>query len=78
MRNNAAARGCAGLMAVLAAFTSTAAGAATRSSAFADFDPGPRMMAMGGAGVAQIADPTATYWNPAGLLHARDTGDGHA
>ena len=41
--------------------------AATRSTAFADAEPGPRVAAMGGAGVAGVADPTAAWWNPAGL-----------
>lgn len=41
--------------------------AGPRSIAFADSDPGPRMMAMGGAGVAGVADPVAAWWNPAGL-----------
>ncbi len=47
--------------------------AASRSTAFADMDPGPRVMAMGGAGAAMVADPTAVYWNPAGLYFMRGT-----
>lgn len=42
-----------------------------RSTAFAEFDPGPRVLAMGGAAVAGVADPSAAYWNPAGLYFMR-------
>lgn len=46
---------------------------ASRSTAFADMDPGPRTMAMGGAGVSMTADPTAVFWNPAGLYFMQGT-----
>lgn len=45
--------------------------AQTTATAFADIDPGPRIMAMGGAAVAGVSDPTAAYWNPAGLYFMR-------
>lgn len=43
------------------------------STAFADIDPGPRLMAMGGAGVAGVQDPAAAWWNPAGLYFLSGT-----
>ena len=30
-------------------------------------DQGPRLAAMGGAGIAAVDDASAIYWNPAGL-----------
>lgn len=45
--------------------------AGVRTTAFADVDPGPRVMAMGGAAVAGVTDPTAAFWNPAGLYFMR-------
>jgi hypothetical protein len=44
-----------------------------RTTAFADIDPGPRFLAMGGAAVAVVDDPTATFWNPAGLYYQSGT-----
>ena len=61
---------CAALLLALQLSAGAARGA-TRSTAFADSDPGPRMMAMGGAGVAGVADPVAAWWNPAGLYFMR-------
>lgn len=50
-----------------------AASASPVSTAFADIDPGPRLMAMGGAGVAAVQDPSAAWWNPAGLYFLHGT-----
>lgn len=61
-----------GLGAVLAAFPA-AVTAGHRTTAFADIDPGPRFAAMGGAAVAVVDDPTAGYWNPAGLYFQSGT-----
>lgn len=47
--------------------------AAPRGTAFADIDPGPRLAAMGGAAVAVVEDPSAAYWNPAGLYFQSGT-----
>jgi len=47
-------------------------GAHTTTS-FAEVEPGPRTMGMGGAGVALTGDPTAAWWNPAGLYFMRGT-----
>jgi hypothetical protein len=58
-------------LALVLAPSSTRAG--QRSTAFADIDPGPRSAAMGGAAVAVVDDPTATYWNPAGLYFQSGT-----
>jgi hypothetical protein len=71
LQNGAAALAGAALALALAA--APPAGAGLRSTAFADIDPGPRIMAMGGAGVAGVTDPTATWWNPAGLYFLRGT-----
>ncbi|HEX7877801.1 MAG TPA: hypothetical protein VF720_00225, partial [Candidatus Eisenbacteria bacterium] len=43
------------------------------TTAFADIEPGPRIMAMGGAGAGLANDPTAAWWNPAGLYFMRGT-----
>ncbi|MDZ4806275.1 MAG: hypothetical protein SGI90_15555 [Candidatus Eisenbacteria bacterium] len=49
------------------------AGAAHTTTSFADVEPGPRILAMGGAGTALALDPTAAWWNPAGLYFIRGT-----
>jgi hypothetical protein len=40
------------------------------SNEFMAIGVGARAMSLGGATVASINDATATYWNPAGILHA--------
>lgn len=70
------ARGAARVVALallLLAARGRGAGASPVSTAFADIDPGPRLMAMGGAGVAGVQDPSAAWWNPAGLYFLRGT-----
>lgn len=47
--------------------------AAHTTTSFADVEPGPRIMSMGGAGAALADDPTAAWWNPAGLYFMRGT-----
>jgi hypothetical protein len=73
IRAGAAALPAAAACAALALLLAGSAGAGLRSTAFADIDPGPRIMAMGGAGVAGVTDPTAAWWNPAGLYFMRGT-----
>jgi hypothetical protein len=51
----------------------TVARGAHTTTAFADIEPGPRIMAMGGAGAGLADDPTAAWWNPAGLYFMRGT-----
>jgi len=59
------------LAAALGLAVPAAAGAA-RTSVFAPVDPGVRAAAMGGAFSAVGGQPTAFYWNPAGLYWMRD------
>ena len=47
--------------------------AAHTTTSFADVEPGPRIMAMGGAGTALADDPTGAWWNPAELYFMRGT-----
>lgn len=42
------------------------------SNEFLNIGAGARGLAMGGAQVASVADGTAGYWNPAGLVHVRE------
>lgn len=56
------------LVASLAALAPTRASAAgEKGFAFLKLGVGARAMGMGGAYVAEVNDPTAVYWNPAGL-----------
>ena len=42
------------------------------SNEYLNIGAGARGMAMGGAQIASVADGTAGYWNPAGLLHVNE------
>ena len=42
------------------------------SNEFLNIGAGARGLAMGGAQVASVNDGTASYWNPAGLVHIKD------
>jgi hypothetical protein len=59
---------------VLLLLLAAGAGAATRTSAFSDADPGVRPSAMGGAFTAVGGEPIALYWNPASLFFQTDRG----
>jgi hypothetical protein len=62
------------LLTLLTAFFSNTATAQFRkySNEFLNIGAGARGLAMGGAQIASVADGTASYWNPAGLVHVKD------
>jgi hypothetical protein len=69
------ARACLALLSLAFGLATTppAVRAAHTTTAFTDIEPGPRIMAMGGAGSGLVDDPTAAWWNPAGLYFMRGT-----
>ena len=56
------------------AATRTVTKRGTTAADFLSIPIGARATAMGGAVTAMIDDPTAMYWNPAGLAHVTGTG----
>ena len=46
--------------------------AGTSAANFLKIGVGSRGMALGGAFTANVQDPSALHWNPAGIAHAKD------
>jgi hypothetical protein len=55
-----------------ATFSNVSAQFRKYSNEFLNIGAGARGLAMGGAQVASVNDGTASYWNPAGLVHVKD------